>query len=112
MAKEPYSPEMLEKYYKMRGRAEKFRPKQQPKPHHEVKAAAPKTEPEKKPQAETKEEKGLELWKGKRIRVYMRNGQTFEGLLKEIWKYEFWLETSNQTILVFKHACDYVEALS
>ena len=104
MNEEPYTPEMLEKYYKMRGRAEKFRPKQQP--------AAPKTEPEKKPQAEAKEVKGLELWQGKRIRVYMRNGQTFEGLFREIWKYEFTLEKSNQTILIMKHAVDYVEALS
>ena len=104
MNKEPYSPEMLERFYRMRGRSERQRPKQQP--------AAPKTEPEKKPQAETKEEKGLELWKGKRVKVYMRNGQTFEGLLKEIWKYEFWLETSNQTILIMKHAVDYVELIS
>jgi hypothetical protein len=104
MNKEPYSPEMLEKYYRMRGQ----RPKQQPKPQH----VAAKTEPEKKPEAETKEVKGLELWKGKRLRVYMRNGQTFEGLLKEIWKYEFTLEKSNQTILIMKHAVDYVELIS
>jgi hypothetical protein len=103
---------MLEKYYKMRGRAERQRPKQQPKPQHVVAVEAPKREPEKKPEAETKEVKGLELWKGKRVKVYMRNGQAFEGLLKEIWKYEFHLETSNQTILVMKHAVDYVEALS
>jgi hypothetical protein len=96
----------------MRGRGERQRPKQQPKPKPAVTVEAPKTETEKKPEAEAKELKGLELWKGKRIRVYMRNGQTFEGLLKEIWKYEFWLETSNQTILVFKHAVDYAQLIS
>jgi sRNA-binding regulator protein Hfq len=112
MNEEPYTPEMLEKYYRMRGRSERQRPKQQPKPQ----PAAPKTEPEKKPEAEAKkveaEAKGLEVWKGRRIRVYMRNGQTFEGILKEIWKYEFWLERSGQTILIMKHAVDMVEALS
>jgi hypothetical protein len=102
MNREPYSPEMLEKYYKMRGRAER----QKPKPQPAAKAEAPKTEPE------TKEAKGLELWKGKRVKVYMRGGQVFEGLLKEIWKYEFHLETSNKTILIMKHAVDLIEALS
>jgi host factor-I protein len=107
MNREPYSPEMLEKYYKMRGRAER----QKPKPQPAAKAEAPKTEPEKKPEPETKEAKGLELWKGKRIRVYMRNGEAFEGLLNEIWKYEFTLQTSNKTVLIMKHAVDYVEIL-
>ena len=111
MREEPYSPEMLEKYYKMRGRAERQRPKPQPA----AKAEAPKTEPEKKVEAEAKkveaEAKGLELWKGKRIRVYMRNGEAFEGLLNEIWKYEFTLQTSNKTVLIMKHAVDYVEIL-
>jgi hypothetical protein len=112
MAKEPYSEEMLEKFYRMRGRGERQRPKPQPKPHHAVAVEAPKREPEKKPQAETKEEKGLELWKGKRVKVYMRNGQTFEGEIKEIWRYEFVLQRSDQTILLFKHACDFVELIS
>jgi sRNA-binding regulator protein Hfq len=103
---------MLEKYYRMRGRAERQRPKQQPKPHHEAKAETPKTEPEKKPEAEKKEAKGLELWRGKRVKVYMRNGKVYEGTIREIWRYEFTLETSNQTILVMKHAVDLVEPLS
>jgi hypothetical protein len=109
---EPYTEEMLEKYYRMRGRAERQRPKPQPEKKAEAKAEAPKTEPEKKPEAEAKEAKGLELWRGKRVKVYMRNGKVYEGTIREIWRYEFTLETSNQTVLIFKHACDFIEIIS
>jgi hypothetical protein len=132
---EIYSVDDLEKYYRMRERKRRAKPRAASKPVGESKPRdvhEPKTvgearsiqesKQESKPTETSKQEPktvgeareqpcGIDLWRGRRVRVHMRDGNVFEGLCKVVWRYEFLLDTGEKTIDIFKHAVEWVELL-
>jgi anti-sigma factor RsiW len=103
MGGEAYTPEMLEKYYRLRGRrrAEAQRPK-------------PREEPREEPREDEREEDqpcGADAWIGRHVRIVLRNGQVFEGQIHYAWKYELLLDIGKKKIDIFKHAIEYIELL-
>jgi hypothetical protein len=115
MSKDIYSKEMLERFYAMR-RTEKPRPQAPgPKPRSEPKAEPKQVQepkpPEKPSEAKPSRMEGIEGWVGRKVRITMRNGQVFEGLLERAWKFEVLLDSGNKKVDLFKHAIDMVELL-
>lgn len=90
--KDPYSPEMLEKYYAKRKATEERAP-QKAKPSSEKRNAS---------------EEILASLVGERVTARMMDGEVLRGVLKKVSKYELVLEAEGRELLVFKHAVAYV----
>ena len=91
-----YSPEMLEKYYRMRGArgAEKRREK---KGEGERKSGIKK--------GEGLPEQLIGRLTGENVEIHMLRGGVYRGRLKEVGKYEVILETEGGgEVLIYKHA--------
>jgi len=91
-----YSAEALEKYYRMRGKA-----KSKGKGKRENMKAAGKHKGESKIYELT----------GCRVKLYLRGGLTLEGVIRDVYTYDFILECSGKRLLVLKHTVDYIELL-
>jgi hypothetical protein len=106
-----YSREMLEKFYRMRRAPEKPMAPERPSRAPERPKAQEQKPPEKPKEEKPSRMEGIEGWVGRKVRITMRNGQVFEGLLECAWKFEVLLDSGNKKVDLFKHAIDMVELL-
>jgi sRNA-binding regulator protein Hfq len=110
-----YSREMLEKFYRMRRAPEKPMAPERPSRAPERPKAQEQKPPEKPKEEKPKEAEeafpGLDQWKGKKVRIHLRNGSVFEGVPYEIYRYEIFLDLGGKKVDIFKHAIDYAELI-
>jgi len=82
-----------------------------PKPKHK-----PKPKPKPKPKTKTKPQQqpsNIHIPTDKPATYHLRDGKTIKGILQQASRYELQIKTSasegNKTIILFKHAIDYIE---
>jgi len=100
-----YTPEELEKYYRLREEKKLQKPPIQRKPEAKPKIEE-KTKAEEKPKI--RESTTVDLV-GRRVKIFMDDGEKIEGNVIEVAKYDMIIDCGGRRLIIFKHSMKKIE---